>query len=101
MATIFNNPDRGQAAESSAGWIIGLVIAVILIILFFMYILPANRDTGGGNQNDGTTIEVPNQIKVTPSNDNTTQEPVEVEETENTNGDTTEGDNEEVDTTNQ
>jgi hypothetical protein len=48
MATVINNPGEGG---SGAGVIVGLVVAVVLIAVVFIYGLPALRN--------GTTNETP------------------------------------------
>jgi hypothetical protein len=58
MATIVNNP--GTTEDSSAGVVIGVVIALLIIVLFFAFALPYIR-------NNGVTPGVPN----TGSNDST------------------------------
>jgi hypothetical protein len=51
MATIVNNP--GTTEDSSAGVVIGVVIALLIIVLFFAFALPYIR-------NNGVTPGVPN-----------------------------------------
>lgn len=51
MATVINNPSEG----SGAGTIIGVVIAILLIALLFIYGIPALRGTSGGT---GTNVNV-------------------------------------------
>lgn len=53
MATVINNPSEG----SGAGTILGIVVAVIIIALLFIYGLPALRGTGS-TQPAGTNINV-------------------------------------------
>jgi hypothetical protein len=53
MATIVNNPGPGTTEDSSAGVVIGVVIALLIIVLFFAFALPYIR-------NSGTTPGVPN-----------------------------------------
>ncbi|HEX3095561.1 MAG TPA: hypothetical protein VHQ20_00390 [Patescibacteria group bacterium] len=43
MATIINNPDRDSS--SGMGWIVGIIVLVIVLALFFVYGLPAMRGT--------------------------------------------------------
>jgi hypothetical protein len=52
MATVINNPSEG----SGAGTIIGIVVAIILIALLFIYGLPALR--GGTTNSPGTNINI-------------------------------------------
>jgi hypothetical protein len=58
MATIINTPtDRRDTADSSLGLILGVIIAIALVVLFFVYGLPALRQ-GAGDQQGGTNINV-------------------------------------------
>ena len=59
MATVINNPDSGDHSGGGAGMIIGAVILVLVLIIFFVYGLPAIRGT-----NKGTTVNVPDKIDV-------------------------------------
>jgi hypothetical protein len=45
MATIVNNP--GTTEDSSAGVVIGVVIALLIIVLFFAFALPYMRSNSG------------------------------------------------------
>lgn len=56
MATIINNPSGGDSSHSGVGLIIGIVLALVVIVLFFIYGLPALRNLGGGG--GGTNINV-------------------------------------------
>ncbi len=59
MATIINNPDTGSS-NSGMGTVVGIVLAIIIVALFFMYGLPAMR----GTQKSGTTVNVPEKVQV-------------------------------------
>lgn len=62
MATIINNPDTGSRdSGGGAGIIIGVVVAIIILFVFFVYALPAMR---GSKQDSGTTVNVPGKIDV-------------------------------------
>ncbi len=54
MTTIINNPGDGEGSDSLFGSIIGIVLVIILIVLFFVYGLPAIRNS------DNTTEEPQN-----------------------------------------
>lgn len=54
MATVINNPSEG----SGAGTIIGVVLAVVLIALLFIYGLPALRGTGNPTPTPSANIDV-------------------------------------------
>ncbi len=60
MATIINNPGEGNG--SSMGTIVGLIILALVVIVFFVYGLPALRGNGSGTSN--TTVEVPDKVQV-------------------------------------
>lgn len=55
MTTVINSP--GSNEGSGAGLIIGVIIALVIIALFFVYGLPALRGNGGSNDR-GTNINV-------------------------------------------
>lgn len=59
MATIINNPDSGGDNGGGMGMIIGAIVLIVLIAVFFIYGLPAIR----GN-NKGTTVNVPDKVNV-------------------------------------
>ncbi len=42
MTTVINNPREG---DSSLGMIIGVIVGIILVLIFFVYGLPAMRGT--------------------------------------------------------
>jgi hypothetical protein len=50
MATIINNPsDRVPAEDSGVGVVVGLIVAVILVVLFFMFAWPTIRNNNVGS----------------------------------------------------
>lgn len=56
MATIIRN--EGVDSESSSmGLILGVLLAIVLIVLFFVYALPALR-APQGNANPGINVDV-------------------------------------------
>jgi hypothetical protein len=60
MATIVNTP--GTTREGSGtGLIVGVLLAIVLIALFFIYGLPAIRGTGS---DAGTTVNIPENVDV-------------------------------------
>ncbi len=56
MTTIVNTP-RGESTDSSLGMILGVIIAIALVVLFFVYGLPALRQ-GSQPSEGGTNINV-------------------------------------------
>ena len=75
MATFTNNPGGGESAnDGGSGLIVGIVIAIVVLAVVFLFVLPNMR---GGNatpapaaapaaDNGGDTmnVEVPDQIDV-------------------------------------
>lgn len=57
MATVINNPDQGNGGGT--GMIIGAVVLLIVVVLFFVYGLPAMRNSGSD-----TNVNVPDEIQV-------------------------------------
>jgi hypothetical protein len=56
MATVINNPS-GNSEDSGVGMIIGVLVAIVLIVLFFVYGLPALRGNPAPAQN-GLNVDV-------------------------------------------
>lgn len=61
MTTIINTPQPKEDSSGGMGTIIGLVVLVLFVFLFFVYGLPAIRQIKLG----GTQINVPEEINVT------------------------------------
>lgn len=62
MATVINNPGDGGGGgnDSSSGVFIGIILAVVVAgALFFIYGLPAMRNT-----DTGPTINVPDKVQI-------------------------------------
>ncbi len=59
MTTVINNP--GDSSGSTAGIIIGIVVVVVLGVLFFVYGLPAIRNSGAppGNNSIDLNVKLP------------------------------------------
>ena len=61
MATVINNPPTPASdAGSGMGFFVGLLVVIILAVLFFVYALPAIRNSGSSD----TNINVPDRINV-------------------------------------
>jgi len=60
MATVVNNPTPARDTDSGMGFFVGLLVVIILAVLFFVYALPALRNSGSG----GTNLNVPDRINV-------------------------------------
>lgn len=60
MATVINNPDTSSAeSNSGVGIIVGVVLAIVILFLFFSYALPAMRGNNGG-----TNVNIPEKVDV-------------------------------------
>jgi hypothetical protein len=57
MATIINNPGEGNSDNSVIGIVIGVLLAILIVFLFFRYALPAMRGNGAP-QNGGLNVNV-------------------------------------------
>jgi hypothetical protein len=59
MATIINNPPpTSEERSNGTGFLIGIVLLIVFLILFFNYALPALRGAGS------TNVNVPEQVDV-------------------------------------
>ena len=58
MTTVINNPGNGEGSNSSVGIIIGLIVLLVVIGLFFVYGLPAIRKGNAVPQNAGIDVNV-------------------------------------------
>jgi hypothetical protein len=57
MATVINNPG-GSEESSGLGMMIGVILAVLVIILFFVYGLPAIRNSNAPSQPNDINVDV-------------------------------------------
>ena len=56
MSTVINNPGNGEGSDNAVGMIIGVVVLIVVIALFFVYVLPMIRDNNPTPS--GTNINV-------------------------------------------
>lgn len=56
MATVINNPNSEDS--SGIGMLVGIVLAVLVIILFFVYGLPAIRNSNTENPPNDINVNV-------------------------------------------
>lgn len=56
MTTVINNP--GESSDSGAGLLIGIVVILILLAIFFVYGLPALRHSGAPAAPGSATVNV-------------------------------------------
>ncbi len=55
MATIINNPDtRPITEDSGAGIVAGVIVALVLIVLFVMYVVPTFNQTPAAPETGGS-----------------------------------------------
>lgn len=58
MTTVVNNPG-GSSDSSGVGMIVGVILAIILIVLFFVYGLPALKNSGGNDGGINLNVDLP------------------------------------------
>jgi hypothetical protein len=58
MTTIINTPPAGESADSGLSLIFGIIIALILVALFFVYGLPAIRSNGVAPKANDVNVNV-------------------------------------------
>jgi len=58
METVINNPGGGSGESSGMGMIVGVILAIVIIVLFFMYGLPAIRSNQAADDNGSVDINV-------------------------------------------
>ena len=57
MNTVINNPGSNSGNGDAAGMVIGILIVLVLVVLFFVYGLPAIRNTNPETP-DTTNIQI-------------------------------------------
>lgn len=45
MSTVINNPGEGESSNSVVNAVIGIIVVILVLILFFVYALPAMRNS--------------------------------------------------------
>ena len=60
MPTIINNPSTDNGNSGGAGVIIGIVLTIAILAIFFLYGLPSLRK----NNTSGTTVNVPDKVQI-------------------------------------
>lgn len=58
METIINNPNGGNEG-SGLGIVLGVLLALVLIALFFIYVFPSMREEGNDNGSLDINLELP------------------------------------------
>lgn len=61
MATIVNTPPAAESNSSGVGFVIGTLILLFAVFIFFYYGLPAMRNAASDNT---PSVSVPDQIDV-------------------------------------
>ncbi len=57
MTTVINTPPAREDFDSGVGMVLGVILGLVLIALFFIYILPVLRSEGE-QKNDDININV-------------------------------------------
>lgn len=60
MTTVINNPGGGEDSSGVLGAVIGIVVLIVAVTLFFVYAWPAiqNSKTNSPTQDDPNTTEI-------------------------------------------
>lgn len=58
MTTVINNPGNGDGSDSAVGMIVGIIVLLMIVGLFFVYALPAIRGSGAAPQNGAIDVNV-------------------------------------------
>ena len=68
MATIINNPgDSSDRNAGGTGLIVGILLAVLMVALFFLYLLPAMRNQTTQPSGTNINVELPSNPITTPT----------------------------------
>ena len=58
MTTVINTPSNGDGSDGAIGMIVGIILVVVVVILFFVYGLPAIRNSDSTPKTDNIDIKV-------------------------------------------
>jgi hypothetical protein len=58
MTTIINTPPAGESADSGLGLVLGIILALIFIALFFVYGLPAIQANNAQPEASNINVDV-------------------------------------------
>ena len=65
MATIVNNPPVNTDNGSGNGFLIGIILLIVFVVLFVFYGLPLLGNAGGANQGaQAPQVNIPGKIDV-------------------------------------
>lgn len=58
MTTVINNPGVGETGDSAVGMIVGVILLLVVVGLFFVYALPAIRGNSAAPRSDTVDVNV-------------------------------------------
>lgn len=58
MTTVINTPPSAESSDSGLGLVLGVILALILVALFFVYGLPAIRNNNAVPQNGNIDVNI-------------------------------------------
>lgn len=61
MTTIINNPPNSDGEGNGMGFLVGIILLIIVVVLFFSYGLPVLRNSAS---NSAPQINVPDKVDV-------------------------------------
>lgn len=67
MTTVINTPGTGNESDSSASMVILVIVLLVAGVLFFIYALPAMRDSRTTPQNGTIDVNVKLPVDKTPT----------------------------------
>ncbi len=68
MTTIINTPPHGKDSDSGVAIVIGVFVALILVVLFFIYFLPSIQENTTDNKDSiDVNIKLPTKENAPPA----------------------------------
>lgn len=58
MTTVVNTPGSSNSSDSSVGMVLGLIVLLVVLGLFFVYALPAIRGSAPAQPNGAIDVNV-------------------------------------------
>lgn len=59
MTTVINNPGNGENSDSGVAMIVGVIVLVVVVGLFFVYVLPMIRDNNSSQESIDVNVKLP------------------------------------------
>lgn len=59
MTTVINNPGDGQGTDGTMSMIVGVIVLLVVVGLFFVYVLPMIRDNNAPRESIDVNVKLP------------------------------------------